>query len=105
MQVAIPEKILMKDAIKYLVINQALDKRISEIKLEAMTSEKFNVFVREYIVAYAVDNKMPPAEIEGAIINIADDLLSGREITLKAGDYITLQNYMQKTNPKSLTKA
>jgi hypothetical protein len=43
-----------------------------------------------------VNGKAPPKEIAAAIMNITDDLLSGREPVLRAGDYIQLQNYMRK---------
>jgi hypothetical protein len=85
----------MKDAVKYLVIPDPYNKLIAKTKFEAVTSAKFNDFVLKYVNAYTSDGKMPPVEIAGAILNIADDLLSGREPTLKAGDYITIQNYMQ----------
>jgi len=46
--------------------------------------------------AYLHDGKMPPAEIAPAIMNLIDDQKSGRDMALRAGDYISLQNYMRK---------
>jgi hypothetical protein len=45
------------------------------------------------VKAYVEEGKMPPPEIETAIMNAADDYLEGRDITLRAGDYIALQSY------------
>jgi hypothetical protein len=39
---------------------------------------------------------MPPTEIAPAIINLVDDYKAGRDMTLRTGDYISLQNYLRK---------
>jgi hypothetical protein len=91
--------------VMYLVVNDIHNQLLARTKFAATASAQFNVFISEHVNAYLTGGKMPPTEIEGPILNIADDLLSEREPTLKTGDYITLQNYMQKTNPKSLMKA
>ena len=41
----------------------------------------------------------PPEDIASAIMNIADDLMSGRDITLRAGDYIAIQNHVRNQAP------
>jgi len=43
---------------------------------------------------------MPPEEIAGPILNLADDFMNGREMTLKTGDYIALHNFMRKSEKK-----
>jgi hypothetical protein len=95
-KVSIPKNIFDRsDYVKYLVVNEWQRTTIDETVFNAVTSEKFNVFVGEHVNAYIADKKMPPSEIAGAIMNIADDLFSGREPVLRAGDYISLQNYMK----------
>ena len=91
----------------YLVVNDFYKDLIAKklVKVDVATSVRFNAFVQEQVSAYMTGKTVPPAEIEGPILNIADDLLAGKEITLRTGDYIVLQTYMQKANPQSLRKA
>jgi hypothetical protein len=84
------------DWVKYLVVFDWQKKLIDEEVFAAITGEKFNQFVREHVNSYMVNKKAPPKEIAGAIYNIVDDMLSGREPTLRAGDYIALQNFMRR---------
>jgi hypothetical protein len=39
---------------------------------------------------------MPPEEIAPTIMNLADDFAAGRQMCIRAGDYIAIQNYMRK---------
>ena len=39
---------------------------------------------------------MPPEAIAPAVMNVADDVLAGRDVQLRAGDYIALQNFIRK---------
>jgi len=97
-KVVIPKQIFdRKDWVKYLIVVEWQRQVIDKTVFEAVTSAKFNDFVHKHVDAYVTDKKMPPAEIEGAILNIADDILSGREPTLRTGDYLALQNYMKRT--------
>ncbi len=59
-------------------------------------TEKFESLVMGHLREYINDGKMPPADISSSILNLADDFLAGREMTLRAGDYIALQNHMRK---------
>lgn len=96
MKVLIPKSIFdKKDAVKYLVVFDWQNMLIDRTVLEAVTSAKFNDFVYKHVDAYVTGQIMPPAEIKGTILNIADDLLSGREPILRTGDYLALQNYMR----------
>jgi hypothetical protein len=47
--------------------------------------------------AFMQQGTMPPAEIAPAIMNLIDDQSSGRTMTMRAGDYISLQNYLRKS--------
>jgi hypothetical protein len=46
--------------------------------------------------AFLQEGKMPPEEIAPAIMNLVDDQTSGRDMVMRAGDYISLQNYLRK---------
>lgn len=95
--VEIPKIIFNRsDWVKYLVVFEWQKRVIDEKTFAAITSEKFNKLVGEHIKAYVFDKKMPPAEIAGPIMNITDDLLSGRDPILRTGDYIQLQNFMRQ---------
>jgi len=49
-----------------------------------------------YAQAYIEKGEMPPADIAPAILNMADDFLAGRQISVRAGDYIAIQNHLRK---------
>jgi nitrogen fixation protein len=108
LKVAVEEMIFKRKIwVMYLVVNDFYKDLIAKklVKVDVATSVRFNAFVQEQVSAYMTGKTVPPAEIEGPILNIADDLLAGKEITLRTGDYIVLQTYMQKANPQSLRKA
>ena len=76
----------------YLVI---LDKVFEKLgpQLEVRPDERFYAMFSKQVEAYLKDGKAPPKAIETAVLNAADDYLAGRDISLRAGDYIALQNY------------
>lgn len=51
--------------------------------------------VQTHVKALLLDQKEPPAAIASVIHNFADDIAAGREVTIRAGDYITMQNYLR----------
>jgi len=53
----------------------------------------FNSLIETHVSAFLEKGTMPPAQISGAILNIAEDLVAGRTPTLRAGDYIALNSY------------
>ena len=86
-QVDIAESILKrKDWVKYLIVRE---RKILE---DIVASEKFAQFLTEQLDAY-LNGKTVAAEIQVPIMNAADDILSGRDPVLRAGDYISIQNY------------
>jgi len=96
-RVAIPKIIIDRsDWVKYLIVLEWQRRLVDEKAFAAVTSEKFNAFLNQHVSAYILQKKVPPAEIAPAIMNIADDLLSGRDPTLRTGDYIQLQKYMRE---------
>jgi hypothetical protein len=95
-RVEIPKIIFDRsDWVKYLIVLDWQRRLVDVETFEAVTSEKFNNFVHEQINSYVLGKKAPPKEIATAIMNIADDLLSGREPVLRAGDYFQLQEFMR----------
>jgi hypothetical protein len=85
----------IKNIKKYLVWPGWYEKKIDESVIAGMPSKQFTEAIEKYVNAYLFESKEPPAAIAAPIMNIADDILSNREITLRAGDYITLQNFVK----------
>lgn len=83
-------KIPNKDIVKYLVVIDWHHDQLNEV-VKGRPSEKFNTFVIKTLQDYIDKKKMPSEAILPAIMNLAEDHLSGRELTLRAGDYISLQ--------------
>ena len=83
-----------RDIIKYLVLVNWHLKEHAGI-LEKLPNEAFDKFVAEQLNNYLV-GKQPPAAIASAVMNIADQHLSGGEVTLRAGDYIAFMNEYRK---------
>jgi hypothetical protein len=90
-----------KDIYKYLVLMNWTLKEFENVLTHA-PDDAFNGFVEKHVNAYLEGTK-PPAAIQTAIMNIVDDFAAGREMTLRAGDYIALQTAFQHSH--SPTKA
>jgi hypothetical protein len=60
------------------------------------TDTAFAKLVQTQVEAYMQKGAMPPADIAAPIINIAEDIMAGREPVMRAGDYIALQNHVRK---------
>lgn len=79
-----------KDWVKYLVlVNWHAEQQGRNIQRKPDAA--FRKFVETQVRAHLGGKKVAPS-IETAVVNLADDYLSGRESTLRAGDYIALQN-------------
>jgi len=61
----------------------------------------FTGAVQTHVSAYLEKGTMPPSAIVGPILNIAEDLAAGREVTLRAGDYIALQTFVRSQSQHS----
>ncbi len=95
-KVLIPKPIFDRsDWVKYLVVLEFNRKLFREDLYEAITTEKFNNFVYEHVNAYIQEKKSPPKEIANAIMNISDDIISGRDPVIRAGDYLQLQTFIR----------
>lgn len=75
----------------YLVI---LDKFAEKLgpQLQVRPDERFYEVFSKHVEAY-LNGKAPPKAIESAVLNAADDYLAGRDISLRAGDYIAVQSF------------
>lgn len=82
-----------KDTIKYLVIPNWHSKDLGNV-IEVAPDATFTKFLEQHVQAY-LEGKKPPTAIESAVMNIADDYVSGREMTLRAGDYVALQGHFR----------
>ena len=81
--------------VMYLVI---IDKMLMKYKdiMRVRPTEKFFTMVHEQVMSHVIDGKELPAQIQPTIMNIADDMMAGRDVTLRAGDYISLMNYARE---------
>jgi hypothetical protein len=77
----------------YLIVIDKID--IGEI-VNVPATEEFNSMISQHVKAYVENGKMPPKDIAPAILNLADDFIAGREVTVRAGDYISLQTHFKK---------
>lgn len=82
-----------KDWVKYLVLVDWHAKELAE-QLKHPVEAGFEKFLTEQLDSYLA-GKQPPADISTAILNIADQHLSGTDITLRTGDYIALQKHFR----------
>jgi hypothetical protein len=85
-------KIFDPTIVMYLIIRDSMIKKYVDL-MKVRPTEKFHEMVREQVLAYAVEGKEPPPEIATAIMNIADDVMAGRDAVMRAGDYIALVSY------------
>jgi hypothetical protein len=99
-KVSIPRDLFKrKDWVKYLVLVNWHAGRFENV-LTAPADDAFSDFVETQVRTY-LDGTAPPESIQTAVMNIADDVAAGREVTLRAGDYIALQNQYLNTYSKS----
>jgi hypothetical protein len=76
----------------YLVIHDKLLVKYGDL-MKVRPTEKFFNMVHELVMSHVIEGAEPPREIHSAIMNVADDMMAGREVSLRSGDYIELMNY------------
>ena len=76
-------------------LSDILKKGVADAPVRVALSKQFTALTWKYTSALVNEGTAPPPEIAGAIYNIVDDVSCGREITLKAGDYIAIQSFMK----------
>ena len=80
-----------------IVVDDFLDKN----NILTTLPEEFQAVTFKYAQAYIHEGKMPPADIAPAILNMADDYLAGRQVSIRAGDYIAIHNHMRNMKKSS----
>jgi len=75
-----------------IIITDMLIKEYAGL-LRQRPTEKFFNMVHSLVMDYAVEGKAPPAAVAGAVLNLVDDMMAGRDVSIRAGDYIALMNY------------
>ena len=82
----------------YLIIRDCCwnNREVSDVLAKAPESKLYDM-ISTHMNAFMQQGTMPPAEIAPAIMNLIDDQTSGRTMTMRAGDYISLQNYLRKS--------
>jgi len=64
--------------------------------IQIRPDERFDRFVRQQIAAYVEKGELPDEAVAPAILYLADDFMAGREPTIRAGDYIAIQNHLRQ---------
>lgn len=80
----------------YLIILDRLSEKLRDM-IEARPEPRFFEELERHVKAFVDDGKAPPDAIASAVMNVADDVLGGRDVQLKAGDYIALQSYFRQS--------
>ena len=78
----------------YLTVPEAGVSEWSKV-INLKPDENFYRVVNKYATAYVEKGVQPPEMIASAIANFADDFASGRDITIRSGDYIAIQNFIR----------
>lgn len=96
----LPHKIILSEWIwrrkwwvMYLIV---IDKLRIDDEVLTNVGRSFEDLTFRFVRAYIEKGEMPPDEIAPAILNMADDYMAGRQVAVRAGDYIALQNFMRR---------
>ena len=79
----------------YLIILDRVAEHLGD-RVQVEPDERFFRVLGEQVQKY-LENGEVPEELQSVVLNVADDYLADREITLRAGDYIALQNFARKS--------
>ena len=103
LRVAVPAWTLKRRIeVDYLMVGDLLPKEISNV-VQLAPEDEFYDLIAKHMNAYLKDGRMPPADIAASILNLVDDQAAGRKLTLRAGDYISLQNHLRAEMGKGKT--
>jgi hypothetical protein len=91
----IRQLLIKRTRVMYLIIIDKIASHYEDI-IKLKTTEQFDDMVYKHVNEYATKGIIPPEEIAPAIMNIYDDMASGRDISMRAGDYISLVNFAKK---------
>jgi hypothetical protein len=85
-----------RDWVAYLKLLHAVDWSWNvRDAVDIPIDQKVVGMLTDHVLGYMYEGVEPPAEILPTVVNVADDLLSGREPTLRTGDYIALRTFMR----------
>ena len=76
----------------YLTIPMKAVGQLAE-RFEVRPDARFFEVTNKLVTAYIDNGELPPDEVTSAVMNIADDVVAGRDVVIRAGDYISLQNF------------
>lgn len=79
----------------YLVLNESSARKWAE-QIKVQPDERFYEVLGEHVQAYVEKGAEPPEMIASAVMNIADDFMSERDLVIRAGDYIAVQNFIRQ---------
>ena len=68
----------------------------TQVRGRELSDERFDRFVKQEVAAYVEWGRLPAGDVAPGILHLADDVLAGREPTLRAGDYIAIQNHLRR---------
>ena len=77
----------------YLILNHDI-REIAEMG-EKDLPEEFCGRMAQLVHDYLYEAKMPSPEIAQTVMNVAEDLAAGRQVSLRAGDYIAAQRFLR----------
>ena len=70
-------------------------KGFKKIKVENINPKLFET-IDEHVSAYVHDNIEPPKEIAVPIYNLAEEYIKEGNLTIRAGDYVSIMDYIRK---------
>lgn len=85
-----------KQKYMYLVVGpgELFKQRLGDI-INVPVDEQFQKTIDQMVTAYIEKGELPPEQIAPTVLNLADDVMAGRDMVIRAGDYIALRNYMR----------
>jgi hypothetical protein len=78
----------------YLIIPELIKEHWNDL-IEVRPDERFYAVLNEHVQAYIQKGVAPPDSIRSVVMNVADDVMAEREVVLRAGDYIAMQNFIR----------
>lgn len=57
---------------------------------------KFVKFAGDLVTEFLETGKVPSASIQATVMNLAEDYTAGRDMVIRAGDYIALRQYQRE---------
>ena len=97
LQISVPKWVFRrKTEVMYLVLGPDGLPKFKDL-LEIGITDQLMAVVSKHVNAYIKEGTLPPKDIASPILNMADDLLAGRALTIRTGDYIALQQHVAST--------